>query len=187
MVFKRLISSGLGASRKVDELLSSEEDSGLIYFSLFLYCLGIPNHDDFGQISAMAEDWKFNVLPVSKEPVEKFKKALSLLVKVNLLELSICKKVLRYVDSDKIQYYRKDRNRKNMFTETRYEDYKVRQLPKSNRERTMMQKEYEKTKKIIIFSYDSKKREKLLKTLESIKDSCEELNIFSDMIEKGYC
>lgn len=187
MSTKKLISSGLGGSRKVATLLTSKENFGLIHFSLFLYSLGIASHDDFGQISALPEDWKYNIFSVSEEPIEIFKKALNYLVKVELLELSTCGKVLRYIDSDSVQYYRTDRPRRNRFPDALFAGYKKKKQAKNDRERLIMEKQYGKTKERIIYSYSGKKQQQLLETLEAIKNSYEEISIFYDMIEKGLC
>lgn len=84
-------------------------------FCSLIYCLGIPHHDDLGQISADPHDWKYNIYRVSEKIVDQFAKALSVLEEEGLLQVSKCGKVYRYVNFENHQTLKKDRTPQNDF------------------------------------------------------------------------
>lgn len=111
MANRRMLSNTLGGSKKFAKLFNV---AGLLAdFCQVVYLLGLPWTDDVGQVSADPWEWKNNFFRVSPKSQKTFKKALSFLVSVNLLEMSTCGKALRYTNFFKFQTLKNDRNPKN--------------------------------------------------------------------------
>lgn len=123
MARKRLLSSSLGGSDKFFDL--QELAGELAEFSQTLYCLGVAHHDELGQFSASPRTWKLNVHPGSPRPISDFKKAIHFLIQADLLELSVCVKVVRFVNYEHIQVFRKDRDPINDYPDCQWQSMTV--------------------------------------------------------------
>jgi hypothetical protein len=108
-----MISSSLSGSKKFGEL--NKLAGSLAEFCQVLYCMGIPHHDGYGQITSDPWEWRTNYFRVSNRTEEEFEKAINYLIEVELFEVSQCGKVLLYVNYDNIQTFRKDRPREDCF------------------------------------------------------------------------
>lgn len=115
MAKKRMISRSLGGSKKIRRLI--EDYPKIAEFTSLLFCLGIPHHDDYGLISSHAHDWKYNIYPTSDKTIPDFQEAIKAMLVVELLEISSCGEICRFVNYEKHQTFKTDRTKQSDFKE----------------------------------------------------------------------
>jgi hypothetical protein len=109
----RIISKTIGHSEKLATLYVHHKK--IAEFAILFFTWIIPHTDCYGQISASPLSLKLEVMPASPRSLVDFKSALIALAETNLIELHKTENVLRIINFEQYQTFRKDRPRINKY------------------------------------------------------------------------